>query len=62
MRAADQADLEKVIVDAAHRLDRHHVKHDMFGIQFMQIGTDPAASGLLHMLDDRLVTRYKIRV
>jgi hypothetical protein len=57
----DQADLERVIVDAAHRLDRHHVKHDMFGIQFVQIGTDPAASELLHMLDDHLVSRYKIR-
>ena len=61
-RVADQADLERVIVDAAHRLERHHVRHDMFGIQFVQIGTDPAASDLLHMLDDHLVTRYKIRV
>jgi len=57
----DQADLERVIVDAAHRLDRHHVRRDMFGIQFVQIGTDPAASELLHTLDDHLVTRYKIR-
>ena len=61
-RVADQADLERVIVDAAHRLDRHHVKHDMFGIQFVQVGTDPAASELLHKLDDHLVSRYKIRV
>ncbi|KAI9453806.1 hypothetical protein HD554DRAFT_513636 [Boletus coccyginus] len=57
----DQADLESVIVDAAHRLERHRVRHDMFGIQFVQIGTDPAASELLHTLDDHLVTRYKIR-
>jgi len=57
----DQEDLERVIVDAAHRLDRHHVKHDMFGIQFVQIGTDPAASELLHMLDNHLESRYKIR-
>ncbi|KAG6374071.1 hypothetical protein JVT61DRAFT_4712 [Boletus reticuloceps] len=57
----DQEDLERVIVDAAHRLDRHHVKQDMFGIQFVQIGTDPAASELLHVLDNHLETRYKIR-
>jgi len=57
----DQADLERVIVDAAHRLDRHHVKQDMFGIQFVQIGTDPAAAELLHSLDNHLVNRYKIR-
>jgi Mg-chelatase subunit ChlD len=57
----DQAELERVIVDAAHRLDRRRIKHDMFGIQFVQIGTDPAASELLHTLDDHLVTRYKIR-
>ncbi|KAG8215207.1 hypothetical protein J3R82DRAFT_8748 [Butyriboletus roseoflavus] len=57
----DQADLERIIVDTAHRLDRHHVKRDMFGIQFVQIGTDPAASELLHTLDDHLVNRYKIR-
>lgn len=59
---ADQAELERVIVDAAHRLDRHHVKHDMFGIQFVQVGTDPGASELLHKLDDHLVSRYHIRV
>ncbi|KAI9463132.1 hypothetical protein HD554DRAFT_1415686 [Boletus coccyginus] len=57
----DQADLERVIVDAAHRLERHHIKNDMFGIQFLQIGTDPAVSELLHTLDDHLVTRYMIR-
>ncbi|KAG8215215.1 hypothetical protein J3R82DRAFT_8758 [Butyriboletus roseoflavus] len=57
----DQADLEKVIVNAAHRLDRQRARHDMFGIQFVQIGTDPAASELLHTLDDHLKDRYKIR-
>ncbi|KAG9311087.1 hypothetical protein JVU11DRAFT_8994 [Chiua virens] len=57
----DQEDLERVIVAGAHRLDRHRVKHHMFGIQFVQIGTDPGASELLHMLDDHLVNRYKIR-
>jgi len=57
----DQDDLERVIVDAAHRLDRQRVKHDMFGIQFVQIGTDLAASELLHKLDDHLMSRYQIR-
>ena len=62
MTVADQAELERVIVDAAHRLDRQQVRHDRFGIQFVQIGTDPAAAELLHTLDDHLVSRYKIRV
>ncbi|KAI9566602.1 hypothetical protein HD554DRAFT_1981336, partial [Boletus coccyginus] len=57
----DQVDLESVIIDAAHRLKCHHIKHDMFRIQFVQIGTDPAASELLHTLDDHLMTHYKIR-
>ncbi|KAG9311421.1 hypothetical protein JVU11DRAFT_8534 [Chiua virens] len=57
----DQDDLERVIVEAAHRLDRHRIKHDMFGIQFVQIGTDPGAAELLHALDDHLVSQYRIR-
>jgi hypothetical protein len=57
----DQAELERVIVDAAHSLDRNRVKHDKFGIQFVQVGTDPGASELLHKLDDHLVSRYHIR-
>jgi hypothetical protein len=60
--AADQEELLRCIVDAAHRLDRHRVREDLFGIQFVQIGTDQAAAEVLHELDDHLVEHYKIRV
>ncbi|KIJ61245.1 hypothetical protein HYDPIDRAFT_31547 [Hydnomerulius pinastri MD-312] len=59
--ATDQEDLERHIVDTAHRLDRNGVREDMFGIQFVQIGTDEAAAEVLHALDDHLVDHYKIR-
>ncbi|KIJ61189.1 hypothetical protein HYDPIDRAFT_116160 [Hydnomerulius pinastri MD-312] len=59
--ATDQEDLERHIVDTAHRLDRNGVREDMFGIQFIQIGTDEDAAEVLHALDDHLVDHYKIR-
>ncbi|KAF9228098.1 hypothetical protein BS17DRAFT_692358 [Gyrodon lividus] len=59
--ATDQGELERSIVEAAHRLDRNGVREDAFGIQFVQIGTDQAAADVLHALDDHLVDHYKIR-
>ncbi|KAH7882190.1 hypothetical protein F5I97DRAFT_1931907 [Phlebopus sp. FC_14] len=59
--ATDQEELERCIVETAHRLERAGVREDMFGIQFVQIGTDEAAAELLRVLDDQLVDHYKIR-
>ncbi|KAG1778067.1 hypothetical protein EV702DRAFT_1186762 [Suillus placidus] len=46
---------------AASRLDRHQVPLHKFSIQFVQIGTDQDAAKALHVLDDDLSDRYKIR-
>ncbi|KAI5983892.1 hypothetical protein EDD15DRAFT_1826638 [Pisolithus albus] len=59
--ATDPEELEHCIVTAAHRLDSNEVKPDMFGIAFVQIGTDPAAADALRILDDNLSDTYKIR-
>lgn len=59
---ADGDDLLRCIIEAASRLDRQQVPLDKFGIQFVQIGTDEDAARALHMLDDELSERYKIRV
>ncbi|KAI6148016.1 hypothetical protein BKA82DRAFT_4147326 [Pisolithus tinctorius] len=59
--ATDPEELEHCIVTAAHRLDSNDVKPNMFGIAFVQIGTDPAAADALRVLDDNLADTYKIR-
>lgn len=59
--ATDPEELEHCIVTAAHRLDSNEVKPDMFGIAFVQIGTDPAAADALRVLDENLSDAYKIR-
>ncbi|KAF9234592.1 hypothetical protein BU15DRAFT_52475 [Melanogaster broomeanus] len=59
--ATDQTELERCIVEGAHRLDRNQVRDDMFGIQFVQIGTDQEAADVLDALDNHLVEHYKIR-
>jgi len=59
---ADGDDLLRCIVEAASRLDRQQVPLEKFGIQFVQIGTDQDAARALHVLDDELSDRYKIRV
>ncbi|KAG1774755.1 hypothetical protein EV702DRAFT_484134 [Suillus placidus] len=59
--ATDGDDLLRCIVEAASRLDRHQVPLHKFGIQFVQIGTDQDAAKALHVLDDDLSDRYKIR-
>ncbi|KAG2143471.1 uncharacterized protein EDB93DRAFT_1252074 [Suillus bovinus] len=59
--ATDGDDLLRCIIEAASRLDRQQVPLDKFGIQFVQIGTDQDAARALHMLDDELSERYKIR-
>ncbi|KAG2338971.1 hypothetical protein BDR05DRAFT_992290 [Suillus weaverae] len=59
--ATDQQALPEVIVSAAHRLERNQVPEEMFGIQFVQIGTDEEAASALRALDDHLAKQYKIR-
>ena len=59
---ADHDVLVQCIVDTARRLERSCVKEDMFGIQFVQIGTDVAAAESLRALDFDLEATYKIRV
>jgi hypothetical protein len=59
--ATDGDDLLRCIVEAASRLDRQQVPLEKFGIQFVQIGTDQDAARALHVLDDELSDRYKIR-
>ncbi|KAG2143472.1 uncharacterized protein EDB93DRAFT_1088379 [Suillus bovinus] len=59
--ATDQQALPEVIVNAAQRLERSQVPEGMFGIQFVQIGTDAEAALALRALDDHLEKQYKIR-
>lgn len=59
---ADQQALPEVIVSAAQRLERSQVPEGMFGIQFVQIGTDAEAALALRALDDHLEQQYKVRV
>lgn len=59
--ATDSDELLRCIVEAASRLDRQQVHLEKFGIQFVQIGTDQDAARALHVLDDELSDRYKIR-
>ncbi|KAG1816351.1 uncharacterized protein BJ212DRAFT_1480799 [Suillus subaureus] len=59
--ATDSDELLRCIVEAASRLDRQQVPLEKFGIQFVQIGTDQDAARALHVLDDELSDRYKIR-
>ncbi|KAG2143864.1 hypothetical protein BD769DRAFT_1347846, partial [Suillus cothurnatus] len=59
--ATDQQALPEVIVSTAHRLERSQVPEEMFGIQFVQIGTDAEAASALRALDDQLAKQYKIR-
>ncbi|OAX33491.1 hypothetical protein K503DRAFT_804324 [Rhizopogon vinicolor AM-OR11-026] len=59
--ATDDHALPEVIVNAAHRLERGQVPDGMFGIQFVQIGTDEEAAAALRGLDDHLAKQFKIR-
>jgi len=60
--SADYDILVQCIVDTARRLERAGVKEDRFGIQFVQIGTDPSAAQALRALDDDLESTYNVRV
>ncbi|KAL4067140.1 hypothetical protein V8B97DRAFT_971872 [Scleroderma yunnanense] len=60
--ATDYDTLVQCIVNTARRLERNGLKDDMFGIQFIQIGTDAAAAEALRALDFDLEETYKIRV
>ncbi|KAG2354147.1 hypothetical protein BDR07DRAFT_1483579 [Suillus spraguei] len=60
-KLTDSDDLLRCIIEAASRLDKQTGSSQKFGIQFVQIGTDQDAAKALHMLDDELSERYKIR-
>lgn len=51
-----------VIVQAAKRLDEGHFPLSQVGIQFVQIGSDPAAAEALREMDDDLAAANGIRV
>ncbi|TFK61107.1 hypothetical protein BDN72DRAFT_849953 [Pluteus cervinus] len=53
--------VERVIVNAAQKLDDLNAPISQVGIQFVQIGTDESARRFLEMLDDTLKNKYKIR-
>ncbi|KAH7909999.1 hypothetical protein BJ138DRAFT_1114507 [Hygrophoropsis aurantiaca] len=59
--ATDHEDLAPRIVEAARRLEMHHIAHNRFGIQFVQIGDEEDAAEALRELDDGLAERYQIR-
>jgi len=52
---------EDVIVDVAKKLDQLNAPLAQVGIQFVQIGDDPAATEYLESLDDALKVEYNIR-
>ena len=60
--AADPDVLVKCIVAAAQRLDDSGVRSDMFGIQFIQMGTETATRSALRLLGDNFAARHNIRV
>ncbi|KAF5334162.1 hypothetical protein D9758_014817 [Tetrapyrgos nigripes] len=54
-------DVESVIVDAAHRLERAQIHESQLYIHFIQIGDDSDAANALRHLDDNLSNKYRIR-
>jgi len=52
---------ELVIVNAARELDSRHALLTQVGIQFVQIGSNTAATRYLESLDNNLRTKYNIR-
>ncbi|KAJ8587944.1 hypothetical protein M405DRAFT_934418 [Rhizopogon salebrosus TDB-379] len=59
--ATDNDTFPEIIVSAVHRLERSQVPHEMFRIQFVQVGTDPKAAATLWVLGDRLAMESQIR-
>ncbi|KAJ8584027.1 hypothetical protein M405DRAFT_747710, partial [Rhizopogon salebrosus TDB-379] len=59
--ASDNHAFPEVIFSAAHRLERSQVPHEMFGIQFVQVGTDPDAAATLRSLGGYLAKESRIR-
>jgi len=53
--------LESVVAVAAKRLDLDSHPASQVGIQFVQVGTDETAAGVLKDLDNELKNRYRIR-
>jgi hypothetical protein len=60
--SGDNDDFPGIILSATHRLNKSQVPHEMFGIQFVQVGTDPDASATLRALGDHLAKESKFRV
>lgn len=54
--------MDKVIVEAARRLDDNNVPLRRFGVSFVQIGDDPDAAEYLKELDDDIGTKFTCRV
>ncbi|KAJ8595014.1 hypothetical protein M405DRAFT_929826 [Rhizopogon salebrosus TDB-379] len=59
--ASDNDDFPGIILSATHRLNKSQVPHEMFGIQFVQVGTDPDASATLQALGCHLAKESKFR-
>ncbi|EKM84256.1 hypothetical protein AGABI1DRAFT_88991 [Agaricus bisporus var. burnettii JB137-S8] len=53
--------VDKVIVEAARRLDDNNVPLRRFGVSFVQIGDDPDAAEYLKELDDDIGAKYTCR-
>ena len=53
--------IRKMIVDIAHELDSDRAEKTQIGIQFCQIGNDPAAHTFFKYLDDRLKGKHKLK-
>ena len=59
---ADYDILVRCIVETARRLERSGVREDKFGIRFVQIGANPAATEALGALRVELESAYNFRV
>lgn len=54
-------DIEEVIVDTVKRLEDLRVNKNKIGIQFVQIGKDPAVAEFFRFLDDRLKGKHNLK-
>ncbi|KAL4067141.1 hypothetical protein V8B97DRAFT_971778 [Scleroderma yunnanense] len=59
--ATDPDLLVKCIVDAAQRLDSSGARLDIFGIQFIQMGTEDVTKRALRILGDNFGARHNVR-
>ena len=59
--ADDPDGLKDVIVEMAQRMDEARLPAFQLGVQFLQIGNDPAATEFLRTLDDDLKEEVGVR-